>query len=411
MWRLYTISFYLIRFVLVPCNAQVSGCTDPLAVNYDPSADINDGSCTYDPVSVAPTATFELGDDLNETSGLVIWDGLIWTLNDNDDTRLYGLDSSTAEIVREVNVGGVTNRDWEEIGQDELFIYLGDFGNNASGDRKDLHLLRVEKRTFYSGEPGIDTIWFSYSNQERVDSAGAGQTDFDCEAFIVSDDSIYLFTKQWTSARTTAYVLPKVPGTWVARQKETFDIEGLVTGATWLESKHLLVLSGYTWLLQPFLYLFYDFRDHAFFSGNRRRVTLPLPFHQVEGVATCNGLKYYISNELFDYPPVASTPPGLHIIEMDSLLEDYLAILGIQDQGSPGGAILYPNPAAETITLKVAERYLHTPYTVVDVSARPVIQGVLSGELNTIDVSSLSPGFYSVSCAFADKPHLIFMKL
>ena len=64
----------------------------------------------------------------------------------------------------------VENSDWEEISQDDGYIYLGDFGNNT-GDRTDLHILRVEKSSLKSGKPSIDTIWYTYSDQYDIGNA------------------------------------------------------------------------------------------------------------------------------------------------------------------------------------------------------------------------------------------------
>ena len=318
----------IIWFVLafpVSCNTLNPGCNDPQASNFDPFATLNDGCCIYDTVYVAPDKTMELRMVLEETSGLILWDGLLWTHNDNSDTRLYGLDTATAEIVKTHILWKVENYDWEEISQDEEFIYLGDFGNNVSGNRKDLHILRVEKNSLKLGKPAMDTIWFTYSDQTDFSPAELNQTEFDCEAFVVSSDSIYLFSKQWLSANTTVYALPKEPGNHVAEKKTTFAIEGLVTGATYLEEKGLLVLCGYSGLLQPFLYLLYDYNDYQFFSGNKRRLNLSLLFHQVEGVATTNGLKYYISNE---YSGLRSTGiqniQKLHILDLGPYIREYL---------------------------------------------------------------------------------------
>ncbi len=59
-------------------NTQVSGCTDPNAQNYDPNANVDDGSCTYAPVSGCtdpnavnydPNATVDDGSCLYGTQG------------------------------------------------------------------------------------------------------------------------------------------------------------------------------------------------------------------------------------------------------------------------------------------------------------------------------------------------------
>jgi len=85
--------------------------------------------------------------------------------------------------------------------QDKDYLYVGDFGNNLNGNRTDLKILRIRKNSVLVNPLKIDTINFSYSNQTNFTPTGTNNTDFDCEAFIVASDSIYLFTKQWISKR------------------------------------------------------------------------------------------------------------------------------------------------------------------------------------------------------------------
>jgi hypothetical protein len=258
-----------LQLVLTACQAQTPGCTDPLAKNYDPSATQNDGSCTYETAVVSPITTTTLSNTLSESSGLILWDDYVWTHNDDADTILYGLDSITGEIMVEHPLAGVMNIDWEEISQDEQYIYIGDFGNNGSGNRRDLHILRVEKSSLRTGIAKIDTIGFSYSDQTDFSDQGSNMTEFDCEAMIVSKDSIYLFTKQWVSAGTSIYSLPKEPGTYKAKYKASQDVQGLVTAACYVESKQLVVLTAYNSSLIPFFYLLYDFPGKEFLSTLR----------------------------------------------------------------------------------------------------------------------------------------------
>lgn len=290
---------FIVFAVLVP------GCIDPV-------------ESIVQNLTRSPISSFELSEEVKETSGLIVWDSLVWTHNDHSDTRLFGLNGATGEIIRVVDLGVGDNNDWESITQDENNIYIGDFGNNT-GSRDDLHILMVEKASLFSGFPHIDTIWFSYSNQLDMNPVGSEATDFDCEAFVVSEDSIYLFTKQWLSAGTAVYVLPKSPGIHTAVFKEHYDIQGLVTDATYLAPENLLVLCGYTPLLSPFLDLLRDFNNHDFFSGNIKRVNISLPFHQVEGLATENGRYFYLSNEKYGNSLGVASVQKLHIFDLSDL--------------------------------------------------------------------------------------------
>ncbi|MFH0756020.1 MAG: T9SS C-terminal target domain-containing protein [Bacteroidota bacterium] len=407
------LAFLTIGFQLttVSCRAQVPGCTDPLANNHHASATENDGSCTYDPVTVSPESSLLLSEQLSGTSGLICWDGYVWTHNDHEDLNLYGLDTIHGGIGRTLNMDGVENMNWEEITQDEDYIYLGDFGNNNSGNREDLHILRISKASLKAGVALIDTIGFVYEDQWDFSPAEPNLNDFDCEAFLPAGDSLYLFTKQWISGGTCVYALPKIPGNYSAVKIRNFESQGLITGASFLETSKLLVLCGYTSVLQPFLWLMYDFRGTDFFSGNKRKISLSLPFHQVEGIATGNGLNYYISNESFELEPVVSTPQKLHLFNLEELLGDYLSPLGLGE--SPSGYVLkvYPNPVREVISLQIPDEAIGKVYEIMNSSANILISGVVTGKQLSIPAGNLSPGIYSIRIRDVNGPALPFLKL
>ena len=318
---LKTVFFFFISIFAV--HSQISGCTDPLSKNYNAKATINDGSCLYETFKIKPKYSKKLSDSIKETSGLVAFDTLLWTHNDDHDKTIYGLDS-LGKIHKKIIPDKVTNQDWEEISQDSSHLYIGDFGNNYSGNRNNLQILKIEKKSFLEGNPIIETISFTYANQENLIAQKPNSTNFDCEAFIVSKDSIYLFTKQWSASKTDIYVLPKQSGNYTAKFKATLDTKGLVTGATYLESKKLVALCGYSKRGRSFLYLLYDFKDHDFLSGNKRRIDIQLSFHQIEGIATKDGLHYYLTNESLVRKPVINTPQQIHYFDLSSILNSYL---------------------------------------------------------------------------------------
>ena len=81
-----------------PSIAQVYGCTDLLATNYNSVATRNDGSCLYANISIAPVKSTLISDTLIESSGLIIYGNRLFTHNDNTDLNLYALDSVTGKI-------------------------------------------------------------------------------------------------------------------------------------------------------------------------------------------------------------------------------------------------------------------------------------------------------------------------
>ncbi|WP_240743145.1 hypothetical protein, partial [Ilyomonas limi] len=142
-------NYILCTALLCTCtilHAQVTGCPDPAAKNYKSTATVNDGSCIYKDVSIKPIFNTNLNTKLNETSGLLWWNNQVWTHNDSGgEPALYAVDSSTGKIIRKVTVSNATNIDWEDLAQDDNYIYIGDFGNNAQGNRNDLKIYKVKK--------------------------------------------------------------------------------------------------------------------------------------------------------------------------------------------------------------------------------------------------------------------------
>ena len=318
-------NLFLISFLITTSSiqAQISGCTDPLAKNFNPKATLNDGSCQYKKVKIKAESTQKLSDILKETSGLIAFDNLLWTHNDDHDTTIYGLDT-LGTIKKKIKLEKTTNTDWEEITQDSSYLYIGDFGNNYQGNRTDLHILRIEKKSFLTNTPIIDTIAFSYSDQKDFNIQKPNTTNFDCEAFVVSKDSIYLFSKQWKSNKTGIYTIPKQTGNHIAQLQKTINTKGLITGATYLESKKLIAFCGYSKHGKPFLYLLYDFKNQDFASGNKRKIKLKLPFHQIEGITTTDGLHYYLTNEALILKPILNIPHQIHYFDLSSILHSYL---------------------------------------------------------------------------------------
>jgi hypothetical protein len=386
----------LLLIFVVQLNAQIPGCTDVLATNYNPSASLNDGSCTYAAASVAPSNSEDLPSIVNENSGLILWNNSIWTHNDDTDIDLYELNPNDVNNYNSYELTGTTNVDWEEIAQDEDYVYVGDFGNNANGNRTDLKILRLEKNSLLQNNPVIDTIAFSYDLQTDFTPTGGNNTNFDCEAFVVSANQIYFFTKEWISGKTSLYTLPKQPGTHVATYQGELDVEGLITGSTYLEEEHLIVLSGYSLSLQPFLFLLYDFEGDDFFGGNKRKIGLNLPFHQIEGIATENGLDYYLSNEFFSQAGI-TIQAQLHEVDLSLFLGNYLENLSVSpvDESFERQVNLYPNPTQ-------GELYVDLDFTettavrmlIYNAVGQKVSEFSIESNSTPLDVSNLGSGTY-----------------
>ena len=108
---------------------------------------------------------------MEETSGLLYYNNKIITHNDSgNDANLYEIDPENGEITRVVTVANATNIDWEDLGQDDTYIYIADIGNN-NGNREDLKIYKILKSDFISStNVTSQEITFSYEDQTDFSS-------------------------------------------------------------------------------------------------------------------------------------------------------------------------------------------------------------------------------------------------
>ena len=256
-----------------------------------------------------------LNENIHETSGLVEWNNHLYTFNDNSDLNLYQLDKN-GKITTSIELSGIQNKDWEAIAQDETHFYLGDFGNNVSGNRTDLCIYKIEKKSLFE-HPKIEKIEFSYANQTDFSNQKKNQTNFDGEAMIATENEPYIFTKQWKSKKSAVYRLPKTAGTFQAEYIITIPVKGLITGATFVADQNLIVLCGYSKKLKPFLYFINNLTDYSFQNTNQRKIKLKLPFYQIEGISTNNGIDFYLTNEYFSNKLTGTIEQQLHYFSIE----------------------------------------------------------------------------------------------
>ncbi len=376
--------------------AQINGCTDPLSLNYNKNAEINDGSCIYAPTTVEVSESYKLPDGLSETSGLIIWNGNLLTQNDSNDTHLYAINSLNGTLQDTYDLPNTKNKDWEEITQDAKYIYIGDFGNNSSGNRTDLHILRVEKESLLARNPKIDTISFHYGDQTDFSAKPANGTDFDCEAFFVAGDKMYLITKQWKNNKSVFYELPITPGIYTAKRLGTLDVEGLTTGCVYMGDKQILALSGYDHNLSPFVYLLYDFEGTDFLNGNKRKVKIDLSLHQVEAITSTDGLNYFITNESFEAPGGNVIPQQLHKLDLKQYLEGYIEErgLGLNEIEKTTTISVYPNPSKGIFQFKGIAEYSNPDFELINIYGKTIKTGNLGATNYTINLSRYAAGIY-----------------
>lgn len=261
-----------------------SGCTDPNANNYNSMAQENDGSCLYDPVLMEPEILIEeLASEVAETSGLIWFRNAVWTHNDSGgEPAIYRLDETSGEVTQKILLRGAINFDYEDITQDENYIYVGDFGNNY-GTREDLTIYKILKSEIPeegNSEVNTEKITFAYQDQVNFEKQNRSN-NYDCESVASMGNFLYIFTKNWVDQETNCYKIPKQAGHYVLKIHNQFNVRGLLTGADYNEKENMLALVGYENFV-PFVWIIWDFKNDEFFSGNKKRVD----FAHIQGAQT-----------------------------------------------------------------------------------------------------------------------------
>lgn len=236
---------------------------------------------------------------VHETSGIIRMDDRIVTHNDSGgDAKLFEVDTLTGKVLRTVMVANAVNHDWEDISQDNKYIYIGDFGNN-NGNRKDLTIYRVPKQEYANTKSDTvhaDKIFFQYAAQDDF-SPKRFSSNYDAEGLMATEDSLYVFSKNWVNMKTYVYALPKTPGDYSLQIRDSLNVEGLITGAVYDFELHQVMLSGYT-LSSNFVVSISDFKEDRISRLKFEKHLLELDgSHQTEGICLDGYGGFLISGE------------------------------------------------------------------------------------------------------------------
>ncbi len=392
-----------------PARAQ-SGCPDPQATNYNPAATRNDGSCQYPATGAALPPLGPLNPELNESSGLQVAGGGLWSHNDGGNPPvLFRVDSASGRTVQRVRLTNAANVDWEDLAADATHLYVGDFGNNF-GDRRDLRILRVALADL---GPAADSaraqvIAFRYPDQTDF-TPRLHQPNFDCEAMFFARDSLHLFTKNWADFQTRYYTVPAAPGRYVAHLKGTLDVNGLITAADLNPAGTVAALLGY----DPrsgaaFAWLLSDFQHTAFFGGNKRRIELPgvLRVGQVEGLAFAGRGRLLVSNERLSNPLV-TVPAQLAGLAVGRWLPG-AALATTPPRNADVGITATPNPARQRLHLaRTAGAVGAAQVRILNVQGQEVLADTLAAgaRQQDLDLAGLTEGVYILEIQLGGRTH------
>jgi hypothetical protein len=344
---------------------------------------------------------FELPWQVEETSGLLFLDGKIVTHNDRGDTsNLYEIDSLTGNLLRTININNVSNVDWEDLADDETYIYVGDFGNN-NGTRTDLKIHRILKSDFKNNTSiSAEVISFSYEDQTNFNDSN--DHNFDAEAFVIYEDSILIFTKNRGDFKTNVYKIPKTIGNHTGVKVSSANVAGLITGATYNGN---FLLCGYDGDLIPFLIQISFDRapgDDIFSSGfTKESLTTQLgQGSQVEAITSFKLGKYYISREFF-----STSVAGVEFTFLQALYEftDTRDFVLSTDKNNLENFKVYPNPTANKL-------YLNSRKAIKKISLFNIVgENILSfnSDQKEINISNFSKGIYILRIQFKDHKSLV----
>ena len=262
--------------------------------------------------------TTVLSDSINENSGLDLFNGRLFTINDSgNSSEIFEINKETGKIKNAFKTN-LINKDWEAIASYPTNLYVGDFGNNG-GTRKDLVIYKIPfDSTLITLNPdNIQPIPFYYPEQKDFTPKNLNN-NFDTEAMIFLNDKIHIFTKEWASKSTTHYTIdPTVVENQAAKKIETFSTGYVVTDAAYFDKK--LYLVGYTKKTEVFLTIFNESEAGIFFIDKPKKYYLgsSLSIGQIEGIAV-DEKGIYISGEEFNLP-IIKVKPNLYFIPADKL--------------------------------------------------------------------------------------------
>lgn len=239
---------------------------------------------------------------IDESSGIISFNGNVWTHNDSWGAPvIYEMSIESGEILNKIAFENAEARDWEDIAQDSQYIYVSDMGNNA-GKRKDLVIYKSAKADILDGDEGAKTFELNITYPDRVNfNPQAYKHNFDCEAILALEDSLYIFSKNHLDLHCRLYTAAKNLPNQVINLKDRFDTKGMVTGAAFNHEDRVVALLGYNLDPEiinfgPFVWLFWDYPANDFFQGKSKRINMPV-IAQAEGIAYWKEGKFLISTE------------------------------------------------------------------------------------------------------------------
>ena len=242
---------------------------------------------------LAQTVIFEtpLPKEINETSGLEFFNEDFLTFNDSGgEPALYQF-SVHGDLLLKYPIEGAENNDWEDIAQDENYIFISDSGNNK-GNRKNLNILILDPEDNFKK---IEEISFNYGNQQNFKKRN--KHPYDAEALVATEENLILFSKNRKDFTSEVFLLPKTVGKYTLIPEISLDVQSLITGADYHHKIRLVALVGYMKSGEQFLYTLNSFDVKNLDLMKLKKYKLPLDGKQIEAIKIIDQKTFWITSE------------------------------------------------------------------------------------------------------------------
>lgn len=240
----------------------------------------------------------ELPSELVEISGLVYFNGMLLGMNDGGNpSELYSFLPSSPTIKSTFNINR-NNRDWEALSLKDSIIYIADTGNNI-GTREELSIYKYYIDSLLSNQnPKGQTIRFSYENYAKPKIGEAH--NFDCEAMVIIENDILLFSKNRKDWSTDLYLLNDSNKKQITKKLHSKKLQSQITDAHYDHDNDLLYLLSYRYKnplnFSCYLHIVENFSTNGYSLENLKTFRLDRKL-QLESITVDENGIIWIANE------------------------------------------------------------------------------------------------------------------
>lgn len=192
--------------------------------------------------------TVKLNAVLNEVSGLASSKDLYWGINDSGgEATLYGFDQGTYRLKKRIAIKKAFNLDWEELAEDDHYIYIADTGNNIAM-RQSVDIYKVSKNDLNAAvnKESVSSSALQIVYRDKQNYLPQRRHNFDSEALTVVGDQLWLFSKNRKDFQTKLYRVSKHESKQTLSPVASFPVGGLITAADYNPKSQQLLLLGYS---------------------------------------------------------------------------------------------------------------------------------------------------------------------